>query len=51
VPGGKRRYRALTASGDLFKTGPTGTNVNDLALVLRGGDYRYPAAFAAPRIS
>lgn len=29
-------YRALAASGDLFKTGPTGTNVNDLALVLVG---------------
>jgi hydroxypyruvate reductase len=29
-------YRALTASGELFKTGPTGTNVNDLALVLVG---------------
>ncbi|MFN8460003.1 MAG: glycerate kinase [Anaerolineae bacterium] len=27
-------YHALQASGDLLKTGPTGTNVNDLALVL-----------------
>lgn len=27
-------YHALAASGDLLKTGPTGTNVNDLALVL-----------------
>ncbi len=27
-------YHALLASGDLLKTGPTGTNVNDLALVL-----------------
>jgi hydroxypyruvate reductase len=29
-------YPALTAAGDLFKTGPTGTNVNDLAVVLVG---------------
>lgn len=27
-------YHALAASGDLLKTGPTGTNVNDLVLVL-----------------
>lgn len=27
-------YHALQASGDLLKTGPTGTNVNDVALVL-----------------
>lgn len=27
-------YHALTASDDLLKTGPTGTNVNDIALVL-----------------
>lgn len=27
-------YRALTASGDLLITGPTGTNVNDLMLLL-----------------
>jgi hydroxypyruvate reductase len=27
-------YHALAASGELIKTGPTGTNVNDLALVL-----------------
>lgn len=27
-------YHALAASGDLLKTGPTGTNVNDLAFVL-----------------
>ncbi|MFO1351314.1 MAG: glycerate kinase [Gammaproteobacteria bacterium] len=27
-------YAALTAAGDLLKTGPTGTNVNDLALAL-----------------
>jgi hydroxypyruvate reductase len=27
-------YHALQASGDLLKTGPTGTNVNDLVLVL-----------------
>ncbi len=27
-------YHALLASGDLLRTGPTGTNVNDLALVL-----------------
>jgi glycerate 2-kinase len=29
-------YRALLAAGDLFKTGPTGTNVNDLAVLLVG---------------
>jgi glycerate 2-kinase len=28
-------YRALRAAGDLIVTGPTGTNVNDLVLVLR----------------
>jgi hydroxypyruvate reductase len=27
-------YPALTASGDLLKTGPTGTNVNDISIVL-----------------
>jgi hydroxypyruvate reductase len=27
-------YHALLAGGDLLKTGPTGTNVNDLALIL-----------------
>jgi hydroxypyruvate reductase len=27
-------YHALAAGGDLLKTGPTGTNVNDLVLVL-----------------
>jgi hydroxypyruvate reductase len=27
-------YYALAASGDLLKTGPTGTNINDLVLVL-----------------
>ncbi|MDY9921367.1 MAG: glycerate kinase [Synergistota bacterium] len=27
-------YNALLLSGDLFKTGPTGTNVNDLVIVL-----------------
>jgi hydroxypyruvate reductase len=27
-------YHALTESGDLIKTGPTGTNVNDITLVL-----------------
>jgi hydroxypyruvate reductase len=27
-------YHALSASGDLLITGPTGTNVNDLAIVL-----------------
>ena len=29
-------YHALEASGDLVRTGPTGTNVNDLALLLVG---------------
>lgn len=29
-------YHALAAGGDLLKTGPTGTNVNDVALVLVG---------------
>ena len=27
-------YHALSAAGDLFITGPTGTNVNDLFLLL-----------------
>lgn len=27
-------YHALTAAGDIFITGPTGTNVNDISLVL-----------------
>ncbi len=27
-------YRALLASGDLIITGPTGTNVNDLMVIL-----------------
>ena len=27
-------YHALKAAGSLFFTGPTGTNVNDVALVL-----------------
>jgi glycerate 2-kinase len=27
----------LRAAGDLFVTGPTGTNVNDLVVVLAGG--------------
>lgn len=30
-------YHALAASDDLLKTGPTGTNVNDVAVVLVGG--------------
>lgn len=30
-------YRALEAGGALLKTGPTGTNVNDLRVVLVGG--------------
>lgn len=30
-------YNALAASGDLLKTGPTGTNVNDLILILCDG--------------
>jgi hydroxypyruvate reductase len=30
-------YRALEAGGALIKTGPTGTNVNDLRVVLVGG--------------
>jgi len=30
-------YNALAASGDLLKTGPTGTNVNDLVLILCDG--------------
>ncbi|QTX32150.1 glycerate kinase [Aminithiophilus ramosus] len=30
-------YRALEAAGDLLRTGPTGTNVNDLALLLVEG--------------
>jgi len=29
-------YHALSKSGDIFKTGPTGTNVNDLILILCG---------------
>ena len=31
-------YTALQAAGGLLKTGPTGTNVNDLRVVLIGGD-------------
>ena len=31
-------YHALDAVGGLWFTGPTGTNVNDLAVVLLGGD-------------
>ncbi len=27
-------YNALSISGSLFKTGPTGTNVNDLVIAL-----------------
>ena len=30
-------YHALDACGGLVRTGPTGTNVNDVALVLVGG--------------
>lgn len=30
-------YAALAAAGDLFTTGPTGTNVNDLTLILSEG--------------
>lgn len=29
-------YHALAASGDLLKSGPTGTNVNDIAVILCG---------------
>ena len=31
-------YHALEASGGLIKTGPTGTNVNDVAVALIGGE-------------
>jgi len=27
-------YNALNASGDIIKTGPTGTNVNDISILL-----------------
>jgi len=29
-------YNALSASGDIIKTGPTGTNVNDISILLKG---------------
>ncbi|MCL1941055.1 MAG: glycerate kinase [Synergistaceae bacterium] len=28
-------YNALSASGDIFKTGPTGTNVNDVSILIK----------------
>ncbi len=31
-------YHALEAVGGLIKTGPTGTNVNDIAVALIGSD-------------
>ena len=40
-------YDALAALGDLVVTGPTGTNVNDLRVALRG---RAPSASAEPGI-
>ena len=33
-------YNALRASGDLLVTGPTGTNVNDLTVLLTDGGER-----------
>ena len=33
-------YHALLAAGDLLVTGPTGTNVNDLTLILTGPAYK-----------
>ena len=32
-------YNALNAAGDLVVTGPTGTNVNDISVLLMGGVY------------
>ncbi|MEW6270956.1 MAG: DUF4147 domain-containing protein, partial [Thermodesulfobacteriota bacterium] len=41
-------YRFFARTGDLFRTGPTGTNVMDLVIALRG---RPRAATASPRCS